>query len=402
MAVRFTQSPKVGDIVCFNADKKVRYIDLASFDSLPSGYTSVGVVAKREGRNVLVIHKDGANQKWAEVFLWRITGYVLDGASHSCTITSNSVTKTVNYAASTMEEFAAQVQEQANTFGTEQYTCYVRNGEVVLQHNTYTSYKAVTATGITVAAWVAPEIIADSHIARYNGARNSEGAILNMDRALIYFASDLNSTTYNPAANVTNLATTYPICLPAYLGTSQYQSDHCALLREKYGEDVEGWLRFMEAQRVMNPSMQITMQRDGKAGTYALAEQTFVKPDGTTPLLYPAATYASRVQYDCEGLGAGNWYLPSLSELVDVMKDVKYPDIYKDGKSQSTGRDADILNIALQKIGGVALQNSTSAWSSSRYYTNGSWIFYGNFGFCYNSYFYFSLRCIPCVLCKLP
>lgn len=399
---RFTHSPKKGDIVCFGADKKVEYISLETFDALPSGYTTVGVVAKREGRNVLVIHKESANQKWAEVFLWRLTGYVLDGASHSCTITSNSVTNTVNYTASTEEEFAAQVQEQANTFGTEQYTCYVRNGEVVLQHNTYTSYKAVTASGITVAAWVAPEIIADSHIARYNGARSSEGAIANMDRSLIYFMADLSATTYNPSSNVTNLATTYPVCLPAYLGTSQYQSDHCALLREKYGEGVEGWLRFMEAQRVINPSMQITMQRDGKADTYALAEQTFVKSDGTTPLLYPAATYASRVQYDCEGLRAGNWYLPSLSELVDIIKDVKYPAIYEDGKSKSTTRDADVLNTALQKIGGVAVQNNISAWSSSRYYTNNSWIFYGLSGFCIYYYFCVSNRCIPCVLCKLP
>ena len=144
------------------------------------------------------------------------------------------------------------------------------------------------------------------------------------------------------------------------------------------------------------------MQKDGKAETYALAGQTYIKEDGSEAILYPADTYAAGKSFDCDGLREGDWYLPSLSELVTICKDVRYPAIYNDGKSTDTNRDADVLNEALQKIGGTAIQNNNLAWSSSRYLSNVSWFFHGSYGYCNLSSFYYSLRCYPCVLCMLP
>lgn len=406
---KYTTSPNKGDIVCYDAEKNVKFIRFdETFDGVPSGLTAMGVVTRRQGNEVSILHKTSASHKWAEVFLWRLTGFVLDGASHTMTLTTQSVTATVNYSATTIEEVASQIDTVVRpmTFGTHKYTCYVREGEVILQHDTYTAYSAVTATGATITAWVGSEMTANSYMERWNGQRSGEGSILNMNRSLLYYRSDNSSTSYNPNTDVTSINRGYPICLPAYLGTSQYQSDHCAFLRRYYGEGMEGWLKFMEAQRVVYPSMTGAFKpeyRDGKVNTYKLAGQTYKKADGSQAVLYPALDYVASQGYEgVKGFEQGDWYLPSIYELADIIRDVAYPAVYKDGAQVNVARaDADIVNRALNAIGGSVLQNSSVTWSSCRYGTSGAWLFYGYVGFASGSYYYSSCVALPCVLYKL-
>ena len=407
---KITTSPNKGDIVAYDADKKVRFIRYGdSFDGIPTGLTAMGVVSSRQGNEVLIVHKtNNSTQKWAEVFLWRLTGFTLDGASHTMTLTTQSVTATINYSATTLEQVASQIDAVVRpmTFGTHKYTCYVRDGEVILQHDTYTAYSAVTATGATITAWVGSEMVANAYMERFNGGRSGEGSVFNLNRALLYFRNDNSSTSYNPNTDVTSLNRSYPICLPAYLGTSQYQSDHCAYLRSYYGEGVEGWLRFMKAQMVVNPSMTGVFNpdyRDGHYNTYLLAGQKFVKPDGTEAVLYPAFDYVAAQGFaGVEGFEQGDWYLPSTYELADIIKDVTYPAIYKDGAQVNVARaDADIVNRALNAIGGTAISNGNGTWSSCRYYSSGAWGFGGGSGFGYGNNYYNRFVAIPCVLYKL-
>ena len=86
------------------------------------------------------------------------------------------------------------------------------------------------------------------------GGTGGEGAISSWPIALAYFRADNSSTTYNPSSDVTDIKRGYPICLPGYLGTSTYQSDHCAALRAVYGEGEAGWLKFMESCLPVVPS----------------------------------------------------------------------------------------------------------------------------------------------------
>lgn len=407
---KITTSPNKGDIVCYDADKKVRFVRYDnSFDGIPTGLTAMGVVSSRQGNEVLIVHKtNNSTQKWAEVFLWRLTGFTLDGASHTMTLTTQSVTATITYSATTLEQVASQIDAVVRpmTFGTHKYTCYVRDGEVILQHDTYTAYSAVTATGVTITAWVGSEMTANSYMERFNGGRSGEGSVFNLNRALLYFRNDNSSTTYNPNTDVTSLNRAYPICLPAYLGTSQYQSDHCAYLRSYYGEGVEGWLRFMKAQMVVNPSMTGVFNpdyRDGHRNTYRLAGQKFVKPDGTEAVLYPAFDYAASQGFaGVEGFEQGDWYLPSTYELANIIKDVTYPAIYKDGAQVNVARtDADIVNRALNAIGGTAISNGSYPWSSCRCNSYFAWFFYGSYGFGGSNHYFGRYVAIPCVLYKL-
>lgn len=162
----------------------------------------------------------------------------------------------------------------------------------------------------------------------------------------------------------------------------------------------------MKAQMVVNPSMTGVFNpdcRDGHRNTYLLAGQKFVTPDGTEAVLYPAFDYAASQGFaGVEGFEQGDWYLPSTYELANIIKDVTYPAIYKDGAQVNVARtDADIVNRALNAIGGTAISNGSYTWSSCRCYTNVAWGFGGNGGF--GSGFGYYLRCvaIPCVLYKL-
>lgn len=402
-----TKYPKHGDILVLDADKQKRFITLESYSdiALPASWTKVGVVEWVRGRKCFCVHKTNSSQKWAEKFLWKIEGYSLDGADHSVTFTINKVSCSVTYNATDIASLASQLNAvvKATDFGGHSYSVYERGGVLVLQHDTYTTYLGVTASGVSVSAYVGSELTATATMERYNGARSGEGAVINLNRALISFMSDTSSEAYNPSTDITSLSRTYPICLPAYLGTSQYQSDHCAFLRAYYGEGEEGWLKFMQRQMAVNPSSFGIMPQDGKTNTYALAGQTYTDRDsGEQKPLYPAFDYAAAVGYDCDGLREGDWYLPSMSEVADIMEDVTYPAKYENGASKSVARaDADPVNRALNAIGGSSIGNSSYVWSSCRSSTISAWYCLGNGGFAGSYYFYVRLLAVPSVLLDL-
>ena len=402
-----TRYPKHGDILVLDAGKQKKFITLESYSniSLPSSWTVVGVVEWARGKKCLCVHKTNASKKWAEKFLWKIEGYSLDGTDHSVTFTINKVSCSVTYNATDLAALASQLNAvvKATDFGGHSYSVYVRGDVLVLQHDTYTTHLAVTASGVSVSAYVGSELTVTAVMERYNGNRGGEGVVVNLNRALINFKSDISSGTYNPSTDVTSLSRTYPICLPAYLGTSQYQSDHCAFLRSYYGEGEEGWIKFMQRMMVVSPSSFGIMIQDGRENTYALAGQTYTDRDsGEQKPLYPAFDYAAAVGYDCDGLREGDWYLPSMSEVADIMEDVTYPAIYENGASKSVARAAaDPVNRALNAIGGSAIGNSSYVWSSCRYGSNNAWYYNGVYAFASYDYFYYGVLAVPSVLLDL-
>ena len=402
-----TRYPKHGDILVLDANRQKRFITLESYSSisLPSTWAAVGVVEWVRGKKCFCVHKANTSKKWAEKFLWKITGYSLDGASHTVSFTINSKTCSVTYAASDLSSLATQLNTavKAFDFGGHSYSVYVRGSVLVLQHDTYTTHLDVKASGVSVSSYTGSELTASSAMERLSGARSGDGSGLNLDRMLIFFKADSADTRWNPSSDVTSLSRTYPICLPAYLGTSQNQSDHCAYLRSVYGGGEEGWIKFMKRQMIVNPSAFGIMTQDGKTNTYALAGQTYTDRDGGGEKpLYPAFDYCAAVGYDCDGLRKGDWYLPSVAEVADIMADVTYPAAYVDGAGKSVARSAaDPVNRALNAIGGSAIGNGSYVWSSCRIAGNFAWHYNGNRGIADGSYFYSTYLAVPSVLLDL-
>lgn len=384
----FVKYPERGDIcVKAVADRSVHYVKLSNFDYDTfdqTNYEIIGVVARREHKSVLVVYKENASKLWCNRYQHKLTGYVLDGTAHTGVISiresssaSANVDYTVSYNATTMEELC----EQLNTFfdttaitSSQDWHAFVEDGEVNIQYDyafwQQSSYNT-GKSGFAFAHNLMPEIKYTSNMRRVNGYTSGEGAISCMARALAYYRSDLSSATYNPASDITSLKRNYPVCLPAYLGTSQYQSDHCKFLRDYYGEGEEGWLKFMEAQQSVVSDYGAFIELDAVENTRIMSQKRMSSHRKNGNIMCLAADYVwnkSGRTFD-----AGEFALPSALQLRHIVAELKY--------NTTPNRNADELNAGLNAIKGTAISNGSNSWSGSRYTAGIAWYSYGTNGF---------------------
>ena len=407
----FTKNPMWGDAVVGNlATGKPEFITAESFDPTAldsAAYETIGAVGGRFGREVLIVWKHNAAQKWCERIEYKLTGYTLDGAEHTGVLSireSSSATAstdfTVTYTASDKAGLVAALNAffaATAIFTTQKWFARAEDtdGHIYIgcSYEFWQQYSYNTGkSGFALSPTIMPDVAYSASMLRRNGAPGGEGSIHNLPRAIAYFRNDNSSTTYNPASDVTSVKTTYPICLPGYLGTSQYQSDHCSFLRSVYGEGEAGWLRYMKAQTVVAPTdFGAAGIRNGKERTAVLAAKSFALSDGEAQDLCPAAVYAKTSP---ESTVITDWFLPTVEHLASILGPVQY--------GTSANRDADALNNVLQLMGGDAVSNGRGFWSCVRYGGGSAWYASGGYGF-FGGYGMISrYQSLPVSLYRLP
>jgi len=416
MAIKLTNLPKRGDAVLgILATNKIVF---ATHESMMSNtldtsvYEYIGVVLRRSGKKVLYAYKENASKKWSDRYAFKLTGYTLDGTSRTGTLNVRTasdwgaaVAYTISYNASTLSDFVSQLNTafQDNTnypaLKTQDWYAELDSSNNVVLHFAFSDYRQASNTGsagFALTANLLPNCTAIANMRRNNGATGGEGAISSMERAIAYFYSDLNSSTYNPTSNVTSIARTYPICKPGYLGTSQYSggADRCADLRAVFGEGEAGWLKFMESCLPILPTDWGNMgMRNGKERTAHLASQTYVSNTQVTPkALCPAADYCANISTSV--LPKGTFWLPTTEEVAYLLKGIKYGTI--------NDRNADIVNALQNKMGGSAISNGSYFWSCLRSNTNNAWYAHGSYGFFYGGVMCYANVCVPVSLYELP
>lgn len=407
----FIKIPKKGDIAVKTISSgEVRYIDLDTFSAAgisSSVYEIIGVVVCIKDGKVLVTRGNIGSYKYCNRAWWYLSGYTLDGTARtgvlSLRFTSNSwesnINKTINYNASTLNDFISQLNtafaEDSDMSGQDWYANITSDNRVRIHCNNidYRQCAYNTAsTGFTLTSSL-PEITYSSAMLRRNGANSGEGSISNMSRALSYFHSDLNSTTYNPNSNITSVKRGYPICLPGYLGTSQYQSDHCSYLRGIYGAGEEGWKKFMAAQLPVLPSDYGIMKvQDGKERTSQLASFYYTSSAQSTPSPMCAAASAA-YNVSTAKINVGEFHLPTTEELSLILDGVLY--------GTDASRNADILNKGLNAINFPAISNGSYLWSCCRYSSSYGWCALGTGGFFDGSYMCNTYGVCPVSLYKI-
>ena len=417
MAIKLTNLPKRGDAVLgVLATNKVVFATHESMmsDTLDTSvYEYIGPVLRRSGKQVLYAYKENASKTWSDRYSYKLTGYTLDGTARSGVLSireaSNSwasnVSYTINYNASTVDELIAQLNafftNTTNpTFQTQDWVAIKESDNSITLHFKYQASQQANyntaSSGFAISANLLPGCAAIANMLRNNGATGGEGAISNMERAIAYFSSDLNSSTYNPTSDVTSIARTYPICKPGYLGTSQYSggADRCALLRSVFGEGEAGWLKFMESCLPVVPTDWGNLgMRDGKARTAYLAAQTYTSNTQVTPkALSQAADYCVNISTNV--LPKGTFWLPTTEEVHYLLKGIKYGTI--------NDRNADVVNALQNKMGGSAISNDSYFWSCLRGNTYYAWLASGYRGFFSNGSMYNTGVCVPVSLYELP
>ena len=391
------RSARTGSVAYLDGSHSLHFAAPGTFkaDGLPEGGEVIGVVVigvdHQDFRGeVAVMSKTFASAPMLERWFVRLSGYTLDGTDRTGTLSVWEASDNwaaahdyaVGYNADSAEALASQLNAyfKANEpFAAQDWVAEADGDGNVTLHYSYTNNHQASNTakdGFALANATAPEWAGTTKMLRRNGTRSGAGTITNWPRALAYFRDDNSNTTYNPASDMTTAKISYPICLPGYLGTSEYQSDHCSYLRGVYGEGEEGWLKFMESFLPVRPSEYgiFDGSRYGteKLNTYYLAGIKYAGQDGAEKYASPAARLAAGLGYDHELLKQGEWVLPDIDLLFSLVGQLKYP--------TTNDRDADPVNAALEAIGAPALGNSSSVWSCSRFNPYSGWIAGGSGG----------------------
>ena len=343
--------PEIGDILFLDANSERRFLkhDTYVAASFPSGCTFVGVVFDVHGNNIKIINKTSSTQKWAEVYQWKITGWLLDSADHVCAVTlyKNTAVGTFTYNAATLSDCATQLNTWLAT-NAANYTCYMQGTNVILQWNAYADYPSThTIAGLTLTPSIADGISASMELTRKSKVRIYWG-VCNYNKYMEVYA---NNTTNKPASMVRD-ATDISVGRETF-NTNDFMAD----MRTKYGT----YENYVNSMMIINPYPRgILDGSTGLANTLALADVTYTAKDGTTKYKYPAIRYCNQVAYNNADLAQGNWYLPSISEAARLFEQETY------GLSGVTAANADAINKSLNEIGGTLHSVSSSRWSCSR------------------------------------
>lgn len=412
-------SATTGSIAVLDGLHALRFIAPQTFSSksFMSNYEIVGVVAIGVDHpdfrgEVAVMSHQFASAALSTRYYFKLSGYTLDGAEHTGVLSIRSASDnwaanqdyTITYKADNIVALVSQLNAyfKANEpFIAQDWVATVDTNGDVLLHFKYTSrYQELYNTaksGFSVTAATAPQWNSTICIFRMNGKKIGEGTITNMPRALANFRGDIASTTYNPATDVKTVKLTYPICLPSYLGKSKYQSDHCAYLREIYGEGEEGWFKFMQSFLPVLPSeygiFDDNTYGTEKQNTYYLAGLKYVGQDGEEKYVSPAARLAAERGFGHELLKRGEWVIGKMSRIFSVVGQLRYP--------TTPDKYADKVNAALAAIGAPALGNNSSVWSCSRSGSGSGWFAYGLGGFAAEGGLYSSSLAVPLLLLRI-
>ena len=400
--------PGVGDIVCRDENRKIKFIALDTFHAgmFPTAWETIGVVALRRGNELMIVSKENASQKWMDVYPYVVTGYELDGTEHTAQLRLHGKPTTstyyeFKYTASTVDEFVTALQQFLTTNSETDWSAYKdTDGRVILQYDNYTTAEYYTATitqatGLTLTGRVTLDVPeAAPSFLRECGTRGY--GVWNAARAKVYFRTDSTNTSYNPTSPISSMPS-YPICWPGFAGISEHRDgDNCLWLRQQYCADPEHpteaeWEAYIDDICLKVPAMTGgagIKWRDGKAVTDSLKDITYLAADGTRKPLYPAARY-------CSQFFGGEGFLPSAPQFYELMKDATY------GLSGVTRDKADPVNRSLYAIGGSALGVTSSWWLCLR--NGAAYACYANgTGYVVSSYFCISLRCAPLSLLTLP
>lgn len=408
-------SATTGSIAYLDDRKAIHFVATSTFNkpTFPAGYEIFGIVVIGVDHDafrgdVTVMNKEFKSLVMLERAYLSLTGFALDGAEHTGTISIREASDSwaanhdyvITYKADNVASFVARLNEEfraKDAFKTQDWVATAdTDGNVTLNYKNQvwqqisynTAKEGFSGSDVSASDW-----ISDSRILRTNGARAGEGVITNMDRAIAFSRNDKSETSYNPSTDVKSTKIGYPICLPGYLGTSKYQSDHCAYLRSVYGEGEEGWLKFMKSFLPVLPSEYGALNRNKYSemrDTYYLASLKYTGQDGVEKCASPSADYVANIAYDHELLTKGKWFIGDIQRIFSLVAPLKYP--------TTNDRNADKTNAALYAIGASPLGNGVNVASCSRYGRGSRWVANGSYGFASGNGLNSSNACVPLVL----
>ena len=396
-----TTSPVVGDVVFLNESNEITYVKGGSWIQkaiIPSAWVHVGYVYLRKGRQVGVIDKNAADQKWLDVCQYAITAISGTSLTINLSMAPNyaQVATTVELASIDIDATNAQaiseaVAAKATEVGdTRAWWAYLadadgnkvdENGtQIIIQCDTCTDYRFynVSATGCTIAHISWGDMSENSNYWRgERGYYTNYWGVMNIEKTKAWATGGGRVPTQNEPVGP-RAGNDAPV-KPSEFASSQY----CADLRAAYGS-YEEYLEKCYAVVCPQKYGCFTLP-DGAAMAERYARKTAPTKDGGTKYKFPALYYGYNRSYGVDGLDFGDWHLPGVLEGTELMKDACLA----------------ALAPSITKMGTTTINNSTNRWWAARYYVASAWVFYAYNGTLNSGTVYGSIRCQAVALLKL-
>ena len=351
-----------GDLVCHDADEdKTCFVKAATLvkAQLPANLTPVGVVYARKGAAVLVVSLSnaGASTKWAHSYEVAI-GQIDTSAAGAVSVTVKAAgtygqdTVTVSYeAGATLETIAAALTSAIDALENQHTNCWTAEADgdrIILSHDYSSKCEVESVSGAAVLVTDETDwqnsyalVTADQTVRRENGV-NSNFAGCNFPQFLDYYSASRTTPT-----SAVGLRSATIVNRAAFEG-----SEYCSALREAY-PDYESYLRGEHMLRF--PGSCPPLLVDGEETTSLLAAKKGTAVRGADEPLFPAALRASQFDAGAEGFGAGMWHLPSVEEIVLLMRHRRF---------NAADEAPDPVNDTLKEMGKTTLYSS-DVWTGT-------------------------------------
>ena len=396
-----TTSPVPGDLVFLNESNEVTFIKGGAWIQkaiIPSAWTHVGYVYFRKGKQVGVIHKDGADQKWLDVCQYAITAISATSLTINLSMAPNyaQVATTVELASTDIDAtnaaaISAAVAAKATEVGdTRAWWAYLADADgnkvdsdgtqIIIQCDTCTDYRFynVSATGCTISHISWGDMPENSNYWRgERGYYTNYWGVMNIARTKAW-ATGSGRVPASQEPVGPRAGNDAPV-KPSEFASSEY----CANLRAAYAT-YEEYLE--KCYCVVYPQKYGCFALpSGKAMAEKYARMTAPTKDGGTKYKYPALYYGYAKSFGVDGLDFGDWHLPGVAEGTMLMKDETLA----------------ALAPSITKMGTTAINNSTYRWCAERCNVYYAWFFDGYFGILYYTNVSYGLRAQAVALLNL-
>ena len=396
--VERNSNPCISDALYVDGDGNKHFIAGNTYvpASLPSDYTSVGVVVARKGDKALILHKDeNTGVKFASCWQHEITG-LADHLGTEITIQFRQALTSGNinigsplvFTPATLAEAAAAIDThlRANPGGTAAGAGWNYNWHCELTLN-YAGEESVIVTSDNIVDYRQANAIVDT-----SASTSGITGTMNMCNFLPAYGDSTmlrvnGGFGYRPGWNFERLkqwaTTNTTIATPSSMvsvhdGSNTVSQDqfennqYCADLRAEY-VTFDNYIKSLMLRWPVRKGGQWSLYGTGKGNTEQLASKTHLNLAGDTVDTFSAAKWSASKSFDSDGLRLGDWYMPQMDECFDIFAPMKL-----DG--------SDPVNATLKKMTGNARSLSVSRWVPARHNGANAWIMNPNGYFNFNSF----------------
>lgn len=369
---------KVGDAIYADSLGNVHVIEGKSVkaSTIPEGWELVGSVWKREGTKANILYKtSNSSSKWINAWLFKVNGLKLDGtdtmvmqqgktsggtviigtftASESATDLDTIVSELNEWlldnptAEGAVANYGWHAQKMKDENGNDSCFIVVDNTQNLTISNPINS--SSSGASAEFYCWQFAGFTQDTQVCKRKDGVETYAVVWNKERFKAY-----NTNINSPTDSLTTK------------GLFNEGSFNATTIVKGYYGTYDNYLDNMMADEDSEDGVFGLYRDTGKECTEKLSAVKYTPINGSESPVFPATYFAANVKAHStaivEGLNVGDFYLPSINEQYDILKNMSL-----DG--------SDPVNSTLVRAGVSAFNIASIRWNPSRWNYYGVWRF---------------------------